>query len=82
MRRCSIFWFWKALYAFFWRVDRDVVTGVVAMVVFGFFHETIKQFYGAFDFVVRSIKSYEDSRLKQQLKQYVRFAVNQSCVAS
>lgn len=56
-------WFWWKLLAFYKKYNRGVLSGLIAVFVFGIFHETTKLSYGAVIFFVLLNKMYEYKRL-------------------
>jgi O-antigen ligase len=56
-------WFWWKLLAFYKKYNRGIFSGLIAIFVFGIFHETTKLSYGAVVFFVLLNKMYEYKRL-------------------
>ncbi len=70
-------YFWKKLLMFFVKLDPGIFAGLVAVFVFGFFHETTKLSYGALLFYVLLNKVYEADSLKRK-----KLVKRQLCAAS
>lgn len=55
-------YFWSKALQGYWRRDRAIFAGLIALFVFGFFHETTKLSYGALLFFALLNKVYESER--------------------
>jgi len=55
--------FWIKVMRFYWGRHVGIMAGLVAIFVFGFFHETTKLSYGALIFFTLLNKAYEDSQV-------------------
>ncbi len=73
-------WFWTKLLRHYWRTDRGVTGGLVALLILGCFHETTKLSYGALIFFFLLNKAYEDARPSGPPR--VRSTGAQTCVPS
>ena len=61
-------WFWWKLLTFYKKYNRGIFSGLIAIFVFGIFHETTKLSYGAVIFFVLLNKMYEIKRLRRSLR--------------
>lgn len=76
-------WFCKRLLTFYGRVDRGILAGLVAILVFGLFNETTKLSYGALIFFVLLNKTYGSGPTTVTALQTNRTSgPNQPCAAS
>jgi len=73
---------WVKVLSAYWRTRPEVVAGLIAWFVFGFFHETTKLSYGALIFFVLLNKAYEPQLNSHIYRcRWVSLGRNPSCAA-